>query len=137
MPTVVLFGQGPLEKRVVGFAKSAGVADLIRFAGYRDDLPKWLGAFDFLIHPATAEGLGVAVLQAAAAGIPVVASKAGGVPEVVEDGKTGFLFKLGDPRRTRRHPCRRLQRRGRAYQSAKWDAEAGAAFRSSSRWTRW
>ena len=124
MPTVVLFGQGPLEKRVVGFAKSAGVADLIRFAGYRDDLPKWLGAFDFLIHPATAEGLGVAVLQAAAAGIPVVASKAGGVPEVVEDGKTGFLFKLGDPVELAatlaavssggaRVPAREMGRRGR------------------------
>lgn len=96
MPTVVLFGRGPLEKPVAGWAKAAGVSDLIRFAGYRDDLPKWLGAFDFLIHPATGEGLGVAVLQAAAAGIPVVASRAGGLPEVVEDGKTGFLCKPGD-----------------------------------------
>lgn len=95
MPTVVLFGRGPLKKAVAAWARTAGVADLIRFAGYRDDLPKWLGAFDFLVHPATTEGLGVAVLQAAAAGIPVVASRAGGLPEVVEDRKTGFLFKPG------------------------------------------
>lgn len=96
LPTVVLFGQGPLRNTVAGFAERAGVSDLLRFAGYRNDLPKWLGAFDFLVHPATAEGLGVAVLQASAAGLPVVASKAGGLPEVVEDGETGFLFKSGD-----------------------------------------
>lgn len=124
LPTIVLFGQGPLQKTVAGFAKRAGVADLLRFAGYREDLSKWLGAFDFLIHPATAEGLGVAVLQASAAGIPVLASKAGGLPEVVEDGETGFLFRPGDvgelagnlsamSSAQARMPTREMGRRGR------------------------
>jgi len=97
VPTVVLFGQGPGKQKTKTAAKAAGVDDCLRFAGYRTDLPEWLGAFDFLVHPALAEGLGVAILQAGAAGIPVVASAAGGIPEVVAHGKTGFLCKPGDP----------------------------------------
>lgn len=97
VPAVVLFGQGPGEQETKAAARAAGADDCLRFAGYRTDLPKWLGAFDLLVHPALAEGLGVAVLQAGAAGIPVVASAAGGIPEVVADGKTGLLCKPGDP----------------------------------------
>lgn len=95
-PAVVLFGRGPLERNVVALAEIAGVADQIRFAGFRDDLHRWLGAFDFCVHPALREGLGVAALQAGAAGIPVVGARAGGIPEIIEDGRTGLLFPPGD-----------------------------------------
>jgi glycosyltransferase involved in cell wall biosynthesis len=42
------------------------------------------------------EGLGVALLQASAAGIPIVATKAGGIPEIVKDGQNGYLVPPGD-----------------------------------------
>ncbi len=88
---VVLFGRGPMRETVAAQARSLGVEEMIRFAGFRTDLYKWLGAFDFCVHPALMEGLGVAALQAGAAGIPVVGARAGGIPEVVADGKTGIL----------------------------------------------
>jgi hypothetical protein len=40
----------------------------VRFTGFRHDLPRWLGGLDMLVHPADMEGLGVSLLQAAAAG---------------------------------------------------------------------
>ena len=43
------------------------------------------------IHPALAEGLGVAALKAAAAAVPVVGFSAGGLVEAVADGETGIL----------------------------------------------
>ena len=95
-PNVVLFGRGPTRDRVAALAEAAGVLDQIRFAGFRDDLHRWLGSFDFCVHPALKEGLGVAALQAGAAGIPVVGARAGGIPEVVEDGETGLLCPPGD-----------------------------------------
>lgn len=95
-PNVVLFGRGPMRDKVAALAETAGVADQIRFAGFRDDLYRWLGAFDFCVHPALKEGLGVAALQAGAAGIPVVGGRAGGIPEVVKDCETGLLCPPGD-----------------------------------------
>ena len=95
-PTVVLFGRGPMRENVAALARSIGVGDQIRFAGFRDDLHEWLGAFDFCVHPALKEGLGVAALQAGAAGIAVAGGRAGGIPEIIEDGGTGILCAPGD-----------------------------------------
>lgn len=95
-PSVVLFGRGPMRENVATLADSLGVSDLIRFAGFRNDLHEWLGAFDFCVHPALQEGLGVAALQAGAAGVPVAGGRAGGIPEVIVDGETGILCPPGD-----------------------------------------
>ena len=95
-PTIVLFGRGRLKKSVATLAEVAGVAGQIRFAGFRHDLHLWLGSFDFCVHPAFREGLGVAVLQAGAAGIPVVGARSGGIPEIIDDGRTGLLCPPGD-----------------------------------------
>ncbi|MGI9628485.1 MAG: glycosyltransferase family 4 protein [Longimicrobiales bacterium] len=95
-PVIVLFGQGPLESRTRDEAEAIGVADHLRFAGFRTDLPRWLGSFDFCVHPALMEGLGVAALQAGAAGLPVVGSDAGGIPEIVIHEETGLLTMPGE-----------------------------------------
>ena len=54
---------------------------------------------DIFINPSLIyESFSYTCLEAMAAGKPVVASKIGGIPEVVEDGKTGFLFEVGNIR---------------------------------------
>jgi glycosyltransferase involved in cell wall biosynthesis len=93
----ILFGRGPCDERLRELARARGVDDAVIFAGYRDDLPALLPGLDVLVHPARAEGLGVSLLQAAAAGVPVVASRTGGIPEAVRDGDTGLLVPPGNP----------------------------------------
>jgi glycosyltransferase involved in cell wall biosynthesis len=78
----LFFGKGPMEKVI--------------FAGFRDDLDRILGCLDLLIHPALMEGLGVSLLQAAAAGVPIVGTRAGGIPEIVRDGVNGYLLPPAD-----------------------------------------
>lgn len=94
---VIFFGEGGQREELEAEATRLGVADLVHFAGHRSDLGKWMGNLDLVVHPALMEGLGVALLQAAAAGVPVVASAVGGIPEAVLDGKTGLLVPPRDP----------------------------------------
>lgn len=93
---VLLFGQGPEAAALQAEIAARDLQDVVRLVGFRDDLARWLGGLDLLVHPADLEGLGVAVLQAAAAAVPVVATRAGGLSEAVADGVTGLLVRPGD-----------------------------------------
>ncbi|MFK7885595.1 MAG: glycosyltransferase [Gammaproteobacteria bacterium] len=88
---IILFGKGPEQERMQHRVVDEGFTHNVLFAGFRDDLPRWFGVLDMQVHPASAEGLGVALLQGAAAGVPLVACDAGGIGEIVIDGLTGRL----------------------------------------------
>jgi glycosyltransferase involved in cell wall biosynthesis len=93
---VVCFGRGPLEQRVRAELAERGLAEHVVLAGFRADLAELVPGFDVLAHPASREGLGLALLEAASAGVPVVACAVGGVPDVVLDGETGVLVPRDD-----------------------------------------
>jgi glycosyltransferase involved in cell wall biosynthesis len=93
---VLLFGQGPLAPALRAQVAARGLQEVVQLVGFRDDLARWLGGLDLLVHPADMEGLGVALLQAAAAAVPVIATRAGGLSEAVADGITGVLVRPGD-----------------------------------------
>jgi glycosyltransferase involved in cell wall biosynthesis len=78
-------------------AAAAPLGDRVVFAGFRRDVAACLAAADVVALPSLHEGLGVAALEAMAAGRPVVASRVGGLGEVVVDGETGALVPPGDP----------------------------------------
>ena len=54
-----------------------------------------LDALDLYVMPSLAEGLGSSALLAMSHGLPVAASRVGGLPEIVQEGKTGWLFAPG------------------------------------------
>lgn len=95
---IVIFGTGSAEARLKALARQLNLGGTVQFAGFRHDLDDYLGCFDLLVHPATEEGLGVAMLKAAAAGVPVVAFGVAGSREAVQHGKTGVLVANGDVR---------------------------------------
>ncbi len=49
-----------------------------------------------VVLPSFSEGLPRVVFEGMAAGAPIIASRVGGIPEMVEDGVTGFLIRVGD-----------------------------------------
>ncbi|MEM8816935.1 MAG: glycosyltransferase family 4 protein [Pseudomonadota bacterium] len=93
---LVIFGEGELEDELREHSTRLGLDDIVRFAGFREDLDSLLGCFDLLVHPALSEGLGIVTLKAAAAAVPVIGFKAGGLPEAVVDGETGLLVPPAD-----------------------------------------
>jgi len=81
-----LIGAGPDEGALRAHAAALGVADRVRFLGARLDVHRVLGGMDAFVHPALVEGLGIAVLEAMAAGLPVVATQVDGLAEIVGIG---------------------------------------------------
>jgi len=86
---LLLVGDGSLRTELTRAAAPLGRR--IEFAGFRDDVPDLMAAFDILALPSLNEGMGRVLLEAGAAGTPVVATHVGGVPDVVRDGETGLL----------------------------------------------
>ncbi len=79
-------------------ATQLGVAERVRFCGFRSDVENVYGAADVVCVPSTQpDPLPNAALEAAAAGCCVVAADHGGLPEILRDGMTGTLVTPGDP----------------------------------------
>lgn len=94
---LLIVGDGPQEESLRATARSLGLDDVVVFAGKRQDIPSLLGMADLFLFPSVAEGLGIALLEAMAAGLPVVASRVEGIAEVIEDGVDGIFVSPEDP----------------------------------------
>lgn len=64
----------------------------IIFTGFTDEIPAYLSATDIYLSTSRWEGLPYALIEAQSLGIPIVATNVVGNNEVVENGKSGFLF---------------------------------------------
>jgi len=73
---LLLVGDGDLRGEVEALARKEGVVERVRFAGLRDDIASMLRCMDVFAFPSTYEGLGLALLEAQAAGLPCVVSEA-------------------------------------------------------------
>lgn len=92
-----LFGHEAYETELREKVAALGLEDRIRFLGFRKDIPALMAAMDIIVHSSIApEPFGRVVVEGMLAGKPMVASAAGGVLEILEHGKTGWLYEPGD-----------------------------------------
>lgn len=69
-----LVGSGELEKDLKQLAKGLGISQQICWLEYREDVAQLLSQSDLFCFPSRWEGLGLAFIEAAAAGVPILAS---------------------------------------------------------------
>ncbi|MGC5326352.1 glycosyltransferase [Brevibacillus sp. SYSU BS000544] len=89
---LVLVGDGPERAHLESYAVKLGIEKFVHFAGFRQDIPQCLHAFDLFVHTSLYEGLGFTILEAMASEVPVIATIAGGVKEIVFHEKTGIVI---------------------------------------------
>ncbi len=88
---LAFFGQGPLEQNLRNAVANLNLQHRVFFAGFHQDMPALIGHIDLLVHPALMEGLGVSLIEAAAAGVPIIGNPVGGIPEICRHGENGLL----------------------------------------------
>lgn len=71
----------------------------IELTGMLDDsmLIREMTDVDLCIHPSIIDNSPHSICEAQLIGCPVIASNVGGVPQLVEEGKTGFLYPYNEP----------------------------------------
>lgn len=96
-PYLWIAGDGPLRGALERLAEELGVANRVRFLGWREDRGALLAAADVCVFPSRYEPFGTVTLEAWAGRRPLVAAAAAGPRGVVRDGDDGLLVPVDDP----------------------------------------
>lgn len=83
-------GKGPLKDELKQLATNLGIENRVKFLGFRTDIPQLCNVADISAFPSRIEGLGLAGIEAMAAGVPLVSSNVHGILDYVKDGVTGY-----------------------------------------------
>ena len=90
-------GTGPLRGELEKHAKRSGIFNNTIFAGLKENVfPLLKFANIFVLASTEREGLGIALIEAMAAGLPLIGTRIGGIPEVIEEDVNGLLVAPGD-----------------------------------------
>jgi glycosyltransferase involved in cell wall biosynthesis len=87
-------GTGSLERDLRELAERMHIASRVHFLGERRDVPGLLAASDLFLFPSRWEGMGLALLEAMAAGVPALASD---LPAIREFAPARCLVRPDDP----------------------------------------
>jgi glycosyltransferase involved in cell wall biosynthesis len=80
---LLLVGEGPQRGELEDLVRRLGLAERIRFAGWRGDVPEILRASEIMVLPSRWEGMPNVLLEAMACRLPVVAMNVEGVAEAL------------------------------------------------------
>jgi glycosyltransferase involved in cell wall biosynthesis len=92
----LIAGDGELRPELEHYAGELGIADRVRFLGWRRDLATIYAATDVFLLTSRNEGTPVALIEAMAAAVPGVSTDVGGVRDVMGDTDTGRTAPFGD-----------------------------------------
>lgn len=93
---LLLVGDGPERDKLTKFARDIDIDHHTRFTGHRADAAKLLRIMDLFWIASDFEGQSNSIMEAMAAGLPVIATDIPPNRELVVDGETGFLVRVGD-----------------------------------------
>lgn len=79
----LLVGDGYLKPTIEQLVRESVLEDKFTFTGIRKDVPKILSIMDCILFPSVAEGFGLVLIEAQAAGLPAVASDLPGIREAL------------------------------------------------------
>src|SRR5262249_40902370 len=94
----LIVGDGPGRQPLEQACKERGIADRFRFVGWieYERMPDYINLADIVVLPSEAEAQARVYLETQACARVILASDIPAAREVIVDGETGLLFRLGD-----------------------------------------
>jgi len=99
VPDAILWlaGEGPERATLEKHAADAGVADRVRFLGWRADISDLMATADIMVCPSRHEPLGNVILEGWAQAVPVISTATAGPKDMIKDGEDGLVVPIEDP----------------------------------------
>ena len=94
--TLLLLGDGPERSPIEARARDCSANQAIKFLGKQEQMEDILPIADLFLLTSEYESFGLAALEAMAAEVPVISTNAGGLPEIIINGYSGYMSKVGD-----------------------------------------
>jgi glycosyltransferase involved in cell wall biosynthesis len=88
------FGYGA---RLHALCDELRVDEQVIFTGHLSDPLDEIMRADVVLNCSPSEGFGRVTVEAMLLGKPVIGTNTGGTPEIIKDGRTGLLYRQGDP----------------------------------------
>jgi len=92
---VVIVGDGKEKARLIALASDLGIAESVKFLGFKNHLSAIYDKLDLVVIPSRSESFGISAVEAQMKGIPVIASRLPALCEVIGHSQ-GIFFKVGD-----------------------------------------
>jgi glycosyltransferase involved in cell wall biosynthesis len=102
---LIIVGEGTIKEKLLKLCDKLGVSSDVEFKGELEgnSLSHEYETCTVCVLPSknvcndiSSEGLGLALIEAAAHGKPLVGTDHGGIPEIIENGKNGIIVRQGD-----------------------------------------
>jgi len=93
-----IIGEGAMSALIKDEVKSSNLSNS-EFLGFRkgEELFDYIRNASFVLVPSEwYENNPLTIVEAYSSGKPVIGSNIGGIPELIIEGKTGYLFRMGD-----------------------------------------
>ena len=88
---LLLPGYDLLQGKLQEYAVQNGIADNVRFLGYRKDIPQLLRISNMAVSSSKREGLPINIIESMYVGLPIVATNCRGNRDLIKNGKNGYL----------------------------------------------
>lgn len=93
---LTIIGEGPNEKKIKSNIEKYKLGNCISLVGYSDNIGDYLNSCDIYLHPAYAEGFGIAIIEAMLANKPVIVSNKGASIEIITNNIDGKIVRFND-----------------------------------------
>jgi glycosyltransferase involved in cell wall biosynthesis len=94
--TLTIVGDGESRAQLERLASKLGLGGRVQFPGRTDDVARYLRPAHFYLSTSASEGMSNALLEAMSFGVVPLVSEVSGAKDIVEHGRSGFLFEPGN-----------------------------------------